>query len=1274
MISKFVPNFVTQGITDHDYTIHVMRRYAESSKNFWANIIKKVRSQNAALVDQLTELRKTDLKRYQDSRKQFEAIQSSYDNHLVKYLALSKNKEPSALREEAYLLAESRNHYIRASFDLSSVVLQLQSKLDVELVKVLSSPWILSPKEFAAADPMSQRIGIEMMRLKAWSKAIKKCAKPLLKNMEKASRETEKAVIDRFAPSRELNTYTAQNSTIPRFVPTDSGENGGLTEKYGWLFLRMNTAKSNKQTWVRRWIFVKNGMFGMLNISPSKTFVQESDKVGVLLCQVAPVSNEDRRFCFEVKTEFANVLFQAETLEGMRSWLQVFQDAKKLAIENSKKASITPAFQRIPPMIVEFASTGGTPVDAELTHEKGLPAEPSATGPKGPGVATISLKDTDASSLQALLTGNSVLPAKNGKSKSPNESGVFAPFGSQLAPSPLLNIPMPTAMSQEAIISNSVLSASAIPTAVTANYWGSVNWGLYQKRSQNQDSHDLPVSLSVNPNSLKKYPAYYPPELKAQDTQLRAIFQTEVGDKDTDRVVLAFRGLVQPNPSQQLPGRLYFTSTHAYLYCNYLGMSATKVIHLSELISVEGRTGLTQDTLYFLNNDGTNTSHLFLDSGRLLQKRCQFLIDNVHSKNPLSLEMILEKLKSFSSQLTHNTWIEDDILLNKDSFETVGGLDGPVNIKDDLADSEYTEKRFLQMYVNTYMGGGSTEKDKSLDKASKEVADVSPLADLSKLMSQLACETEFDIPAKALFHIMFGETSPVFKYSDSASIKRDNIKLTTWKLINSQRMEREIHYTIKEASVITDNDKDNMMYVQRLEKLADNACYIIYERRAICKLPQGGVFYTAYRYVITRQTRNSCKLSIWSSVEWIKSSIFKPMSEPFLNKILRQEARIITQRALQCRKQLGARGGSTTAIRLFGKLGSSLPAEQIESDLFQGSPLPISEADSKYTMSISPRTLRKSLWEVYYSSLISCVGGCFVVVGSIVKNVWKFLVSNKILILALICSVLMNVFLAGRSTQAYWEDRHVQNFANKIASFKHINLKQDHVMERSILLKDMDQLLLNGTEFSVEKILQNELKNTSQSLCYDKFQTQALLYDAADATFSPENYLEYKSRDPLFAILGIQSQALYANDPTSALSRRIYNLRSKLGIQRNSLIVELRMINRVETELLMAEWRSFVFDEISICQQLLQAAAYLHQQSHNGFSPMDDKSKHLNHGQKGYYEDVEKTSPYIELIKSASKEARHEIGMYCQSCSREFNALKGYLKKEKEEGLDDLFS
>ena len=86
--SQFVPSFVTQGVIDHDYSMLAMRRYAESSRHFWTNVIKKVRGHQASIIEPLVQFQKTELKKYKDCRRTFESSQSRFDTQLSRYLYL----------------------------------------------------------------------------------------------------------------------------------------------------------------------------------------------------------------------------------------------------------------------------------------------------------------------------------------------------------------------------------------------------------------------------------------------------------------------------------------------------------------------------------------------------------------------------------------------------------------------------------------------------------------------------------------------------------------------------------------------------------------------------------------------------------------------------------------------------------------------------------------------------------------------------------------------------------------------------------------------------------------------------------------------------------------------------------------------------------------------------------------------------------------------------------------------------------------------------------
>lgn len=404
------------------------------------------------------------------------------------------------------------------------------------------------------------------------------------------------------------------------------------------------------------------------------------------------------------------------------------------------------------------------------------------------------------------------------------------------------------------------------------------------------------------------------------------------------------------------------------------------------------------------------------------------------------------------------------------------------------------------------------------------------------------------------------------------------------------------------------------------------------------------------------------------------------MSEPFINKLLREEAQVITDRAIQCRKQLGARGGSTTAIRLFGKLGTSMAGESLNTRFFQGEEVPKGEEEGVPALSISTRTVGKGILEAVASSMISFLGSVCMMVYRLGKRFVDGIMSNKIIILGLILSCLFNLFLIGRSTQAYWMDRHATHYAEQIGI-----LPNSHsVMQRSILLEDVEQLIRNGSHFSAERAMADQLGDTTaNSMCYNKFQSLALVPKDGEQFFELSRFPDGVGDDAFLNLRDMMPTTLmYSNQPRVAARNRIYALRSKLGIQRNSLMVELRMVNRIESELIMSEWHSWLYDEVSECSRLLQDIAVMQfEKKYQDGKPQMSPQQQLQQQQlllqqnqipidfprlKHSSTPAEKRAHFMNILRASTIEMRQFVSKYCQSCARELSTLKSTVKQEKE--------
>jgi len=219
--------------------------------------------------------------------------------------------------------------------------------------------------------------GSEMDRVRGWSREMEAGEAVFRRELQLARREIAETASQASKPSRELEDYNLSTvaflgskgpSTVNIHAQSKERERSG---KQGWLFLRTISGKPARTAWVKRWFYVKNGIFGWLVQGIQSGGVEESEKIGVLLCNIKPAVQEERRFCFEVKTKNQTILLQAETQSQLMEWLEAFEVAKNRALEVSAKdtyshpGGIDPAFAITPPSIPEFAAKSG---DGHAAH------------------------------------------------------------------------------------------------------------------------------------------------------------------------------------------------------------------------------------------------------------------------------------------------------------------------------------------------------------------------------------------------------------------------------------------------------------------------------------------------------------------------------------------------------------------------------------------------------------------------------------------------------------------------------------------------------------------------------------------------------------------------------------------------------------------------------------------------------------------------------------------------------------------------------------------
>ncbi|CAO1599792.1 SNF1-interacting protein [Xanthoria calcicola] len=538
------PTNVSEAVLDHDYTLLAIKRYGDAARDIWTSTILGMRRMGGNMVEPVRILMQNDLRNFKECRRVLEQTQKVYDGLLYRYYAQNKVKEPSSLREDAFQLHEARKAYLKASMDFSVMAPQRRTALDNVLVKVFSDQWRDMRNSRDSLNSSVRRWNKDIERVRSWGREVEIGEAAFRKELLNARKQIEDNTEARSRPSRELEDYSASatqsggSKCLARTEgQSDDDEPQKGADKQGWLFLRTLTGKPTRTVWVRRWGFVKNGIFGWLVQGSRSGGVEESDRIGVLLCNIRPAQSEERRFSFEVKTKDSVHVLQAESQADLVAWMETFGKAKQIALENSLSVD-SPAFAITSPPAPEFAadsgmyqlredgltsslergstlpvpgtdsgfglpsrsstdvsghrrSTGGdregesgrdhaSRIIQKLDiHRKstGGPPVPNSPLPSTPALTGGGIASLIAASHNVMPVGPPIPPQSaptDAQSNRPGSSkGFYGLPVTNLAPDTLANAPLPTNLSTTAVVVSGERAMSTDTIGVTSNIWGS---------------------------------------------------------------------------------------------------------------------------------------------------------------------------------------------------------------------------------------------------------------------------------------------------------------------------------------------------------------------------------------------------------------------------------------------------------------------------------------------------------------------------------------------------------------------------------------------------------------------------------------------------------------------------------------------------------------------------------------------------------------------------------------------------------------------------------
>lgn len=1082
-LEHLVPTFLQDGLIDQEYTVQALHTSLSGLKNIWSLSLLALNVDTYA-IENLNIVISKNVAHYKELRRTFQLAQEKYDKYLSLYLSTSKTKDPLIVIEDAKQLYEVRKEYVHASLELIIELSTLGNLLDRMLVRLCSDIW--SHKAFAQLEPsvfFTEQLN-KIQKIQSWCDSYSIAIDKLNSDMLSAKLQVEESSKHQFAPSSNPDSY--KSSLINYNTLNDIDEKS--LEKHGYLFMKTYKDKSSRPVWVRRWVFVKNGIFGLLVLSPSKTFVQETDKIGVLLCKIKYNPNEDRRFCFEVKTNDITLQFQAETLLELKSWLKVFENQRKMIKNDPELFSV--ASGRYPPIISELSSTVNTTTDRELTSIK-----------------------TMHSSGQIITSSN--LSAEIEK----NEKYFTKHLYYQI---PQIRPPFLTDTTKSSIISYYLAIATSGPTALTANIWGSVNWGLYYLHNSLSPSAPLPT-YAPDQELLKLqkehefdsglfYPDYYPNELVPMDIQMRALFETAIDP--AEYCLISYRCIWSPNSRQELSGRCFMTNDHIYLYTQALGFVSLFKGYIQHLVSVESSSQKFHDSMKIYTANGVIRMKLFLDDATHIRKKLVYLISNKASDNPKPFSKIVPDLLEIDEQVRKEK-------LDQKKRETIKTL------MKELGD---TNQRNQALSVPAF-----------LEMIRPESASITPAitsksihykTDFSRDYKFVFSKT-YNAPPKAIFHALLG---------DNSLILRDQIVFGTleaftqqpWSTVNGHLM-RKYNAPVKYNRKIW-----KLQVEQVIDAMEDDRYYTFTNTKSTYEFILGSRFFTQFRYVIVSGEGKKSRVFSYSRRIYLKNSLLNPLIDILCQSIAVLHGQRLNSSLDTAVKEIGTHGMIVKSIYLFGKLSHTEKAEEIE----------------------TPETVRLSLvgltlifvyrFNIRVLAIFSQIGHNLLF--GLIKLAKSISMQGTLLFLILL-SVLFNLFLMGKTTVSFWTVRK----ANQIAY--DFMRKEPVMLERAIYMKDYEEFL-NLNEMNIGNYGDFEEPFNSSSKCLTSFKQKSFV-----TNFKNQSYWS----------------SIYGDDTTKEIARGLQQTFHEIGMKRHKLMVDLKILNEMEQEIVKAEWKNWLMNELQRC-------------------------------------------------------------------------------------------
>ncbi|NXT81534.1 ACAP3 protein, partial [Zapornia atra] len=257
---------------------------------------------------QLHNFVKDDVRKFKETKKQFDKVREDMEISLVKNAQAPRNK-PHEVEEATGTLTITRKCFRHLALDyvLQINVLQAKKKFEIldAMLSFMHAQYTFFQQGYSLLhelDPYMKKLATELDQLVIDSA------------VEKREMEHKHALIQQRVISLYLQDFSYDDSKVEFNV---DAPNGVVME--GYLFKRASNAF---KTWNRRWFSIQNSqLVYQKKLKDVLTVVVED----LRLCTVKPCEDIERRFCFEVVSPTKSCMLQADSEKLRQAWIQAVQ-------------------------------------------------------------------------------------------------------------------------------------------------------------------------------------------------------------------------------------------------------------------------------------------------------------------------------------------------------------------------------------------------------------------------------------------------------------------------------------------------------------------------------------------------------------------------------------------------------------------------------------------------------------------------------------------------------------------------------------------------------------------------------------------------------------------------------------------------------------------------------------------------------------------------------------------------------------------------------------